>query len=50
IHGHTHRPARHLHELDGRQRERIVLADWRDTGHVLMVDAGGSVPRELALA
>ncbi len=30
IHGHTHRPATHLHPLaDGQQGERIVLADWR---------------------
>ena len=29
IHGHTHRPARHLTALsDGRQAERIVLGDW----------------------
>ncbi len=30
IHGHTHRPAEHVHVLaDGRHCERIVLADWR---------------------
>jgi UDP-2,3-diacylglucosamine hydrolase len=29
IHGHTHRPAEHSHELGGRSGERIVLADWR---------------------
>jgi UDP-2,3-diacylglucosamine hydrolase len=28
VHGHTHRPARHLYDLDGRRAERIVLADW----------------------
>lgn len=30
IHGHTHRPARHLHEVDGALRERWVLPDWYD--------------------
>jgi UDP-2,3-diacylglucosamine hydrolase len=29
IHGHTHRPAEHDYEIDGRSRLRIVLADWR---------------------
>lgn len=29
IHGHTHRPARHLIEIGGRPCERIVLADWQ---------------------
>lgn len=28
IHGHTHRPARHEHRVDGRNCERWVLADW----------------------
>ncbi len=28
IHGHTHRPARHVHLVDGRSCERVVLADW----------------------
>jgi UDP-2,3-diacylglucosamine hydrolase len=28
IHGHTHRPARHTHHVDGHCCERIVLADW----------------------
>jgi UDP-2,3-diacylglucosamine hydrolase len=29
IHGHTHRPARHLRDLgDGSEGERIVLPDW----------------------
>ena len=30
IHGHTHRPATHDHEIDGRRCIRQVLADWRD--------------------
>lgn len=28
IHGHTHRPARHLHRIDTTTRERWVLSDW----------------------
>ena len=28
IHGHTHRPAHHRLDLDGRPAERIVLGDW----------------------
>ncbi|MBC7779838.1 MAG: UDP-2,3-diacylglucosamine diphosphatase [Proteobacteria bacterium] len=30
IHGHTHRPMRHAHPVDGRVCERWVLADWAD--------------------
>lgn len=29
IHGHTHRPARHVHQVDGRECVRWVLSDWR---------------------
>lgn len=35
IHGHTHRPARHVHEVDGHRCERIVLADWYERGSYL---------------
>lgn len=31
IHGHTHRPARHLHRVDDRDCVRWVLPDWHDT-------------------
>ena len=41
IHGHTHRPARHEHAVDGTTRERYVLADWHDHGHYLAVDDAG---------
>lgn len=41
IHGHTHRPARHPLEIDGRHCERIVLADWDDTGSYLVCTAQG---------
>jgi len=38
IHGHTHRPAFHRHELpDGSWGERIVLADWHRRGSYLEV-------------
>ena len=30
IHGHTHRPADHEFEVDGKQVKRIVLGDWGD--------------------
>jgi UDP-2,3-diacylglucosamine hydrolase len=40
VHGHTHRPARHHVEVDGVARERIVLADWHDRGHVVAIHRG----------
>jgi UDP-2,3-diacylglucosamine hydrolase len=30
IHGHTHRPATHLHMIDGQECRRKVLADWHE--------------------
>lgn len=41
IHGHTHRPARHEHVVDGTTSERWVLADWYDHGSYLVCDAEG---------
>jgi UDP-2,3-diacylglucosamine hydrolase len=41
IHGHTHRPARHEHAVDGHHCERWVLADWYERGEFLRVDASG---------
>ena len=41
IHGHTHRPARHEHAVDGTVRERTVLAAWHDRGHYLEIDETG---------
>ena len=41
IHGHTHRPAKHAHVVDGRECERWVLSDWFDRGGYLRCDAGG---------
>lgn len=41
IHGHTHRPARHLHVVDDRTCERWVLNDWYQRGGYLRCDANG---------
>ena len=41
IHGHTHRPARHVHIVDGHACERWVLADWYRGGSYLACDASG---------
>jgi UDP-2,3-diacylglucosamine hydrolase len=41
IHGHTHRPAHHTHEVDGKLCERWVLPDWYETGAYLRCDAQG---------
>jgi len=35
IHGHTHRPAVHELDLDGKPARRIVLAEWIETGQAL---------------
>jgi UDP-2,3-diacylglucosamine hydrolase len=47
IHGHTHRPGRHMHRVDGRECERWVLADWYQRGSYLRCDAGGCEARPL---
>jgi UDP-2,3-diacylglucosamine hydrolase len=41
IHGHTHRPARHEHEIDGRRCQRWVLPDWYQTVGCLVCDSQG---------
>jgi len=41
IHGHTHRPARHVHTVDGHRCERWVLNDWYQRGGYLRCDSGG---------
>jgi len=41
IHGHTHRPARHLHHLDGHKCERWVLGDWDTKANALRCDSSG---------
>jgi UDP-2,3-diacylglucosamine hydrolase len=42
IHGHTHRPAIHRLQVDGRTCERIVLGDWYEQGSLLRVDDSGA--------
>lgn len=46
IHGHTHRPALHALEVDGRACERIVLSDWYDRASYVEVDAAGARTHE----
>lgn len=45
IHGHTHRPAEHRIQLGTTSGERIVLADWRDSGECLVVGRDGATRR-----
>ena len=47
IHGHTHRPARHLVEVDGHVCERWVLGDWYEQGSCLRCDASGCTSQSL---
>ena len=39
IHGHTHRPAKHMVQVDGHASERWVLGDWYEQGSCLRCDA-----------
>ena len=41
IHGHTHRPAHHLIQVDGHRCERWVLGDWYEQGSCLRCDVQG---------
>ena len=41
IHGHTHRPARHVHTVDGSERVRWVLADWYERASYLEATPAG---------
>jgi len=47
IHGHTHRPAHHVHVVDGHTCERWVLNDWYQRGGYLRCDASGCQLTEL---
>lgn len=47
IHGHTHRPARHVHTVDDRACERWVLNAWYEQGGYLRCDANGCTPGTL---
>jgi len=40
VHGHTHRPALHELEVDGRPAQRIVLGAWYEQGSVLRYERG----------
>ncbi len=46
IHGHTHRPATHALQVDGRSCVREVLPDWYENGGVLVVHADGRRARQ----
>lgn len=47
IHGHTHRPGRHEHRVDGFLCERYILGDWDKQANALRCDAQGC--RKIAL-
>ncbi|WP_304335084.1 UDP-2,3-diacylglucosamine diphosphatase [Conchiformibius steedae] len=48
IHGHTHRPALHRHQIDGQERLRCVLPDWHSgRGGYVSVSAAGVELRSL---
>ena len=47
IHGHTHRPGRHLHRVDGRVCERWVLTDWYGRAGYLRCDQDGCLAVDL---
>ena len=41
IHGHTHRPATHVHMVDGHQCTRLVLSDWQTQAEFVNIDDPG---------
>jgi UDP-2,3-diacylglucosamine hydrolase len=47
LHGHTHRPAIHELQVNGRPAQRIVLGDWYEQGSVLRWTAAGFALRSL---
>jgi len=47
VHGHTHRPAIHMLDLDGTAAKRIVLGDWHSQGSVLEWSESGVELRTL---
>ncbi|MGE5320525.1 MAG: UDP-2,3-diacylglucosamine diphosphatase, partial [Hyphomicrobiaceae bacterium] len=49
IHGHTHRPARHVHPIDGCECERWVVPDWYGRWGYVLCDATGCTLRVEAL-
>jgi UDP-2,3-diacylglucosamine hydrolase len=46
IHGHTHQPARHALEVDGKSCERWVLSDWHDKATWLEAGTDGLIARK----
>jgi UDP-2,3-diacylglucosamine hydrolase len=48
VHGHTHRPATHVIEVDGHRCERWVLPDWYERGGYLEVAPEGWTARAIA--
>jgi UDP-2,3-diacylglucosamine hydrolase len=40
VHGHTHRPGIHVHDVANRRIRRFVLGDWARCGWALRADAG----------
>jgi len=49
LHGHTHRPDRHQHLINGLPVERWVLADWSETRGECLVWDGEALRREALL-
>jgi UDP-2,3-diacylglucosamine hydrolase len=45
IHGHTHRPAQHVHVIDGHDCERWVVPDWYTRWGYVVCDATGCALR-----
>jgi UDP-2,3-diacylglucosamine hydrolase len=50
IHGHTHRPARHDHLVDGIHVERWTLADWSENQGETLVWDGEKLTRQALLS
>lgn len=49
VHGHTHRPAIHEFNLNGKPVQRVVLGDWYRNGSVLEFEAGQMNLRTLTI-
>ncbi|MDR6675916.1 UDP-2,3-diacylglucosamine diphosphatase [Pseudomonas oryzihabitans] len=49
IHGHTHRPATHDLQVNGKPAQRIVLGDWDSRGWVLEASSSGLIQRNFEL-
>lgn len=49
IHGHTHRPNKHIIEIDGHQCQRVVLGDWYEQGSYLRLDHHGFSTQEVSI-